>query len=167
MNTWIKTRPPDNEGYLPSQSRSRSTLRQVSLVFSEHTHFYLRLRKNRFRRLELLSKSRSSTTFGGAPGYSPPAPKPATPRPTIIIQNKLSNDDCQSLHRISLRFQATFEDPHPRLDLPWAAVASMIPKMRKQVANTMPARRPNLSMMNPNVSMPKISPMRYELDRRV
>lgn len=167
MNTRIETKPPEDGVYLPSQLRSRSTLRQGSLVFSEHTHFHLRLRQNQLRRLESLSKSRSSTTFGGIPGYSPPAPKPAMPRPTIIIQNKLSNDDCQPLHRVSLRFQASFEDAHPSSDLPWAAVASMIPRMRKQVANTMPVRRPNLSMINPNVSMPKISPMRYELDRRV
>lgn len=34
----------------------------------------------------------SSTIFQDVPGYSPPAPNPATPRPTIIIQNKLLED---------------------------------------------------------------------------
>lgn len=51
--------------------------------------------------------------------------------------------------------------------MPCAAVAKMIPSIKKRVANTMPVRLPMRSMRKPKKSWPKISPIRYEFDKRV
>lgn len=55
---------------------------------------------------------------------------------------------------------------YPKLDFPCAAVASTTPSTKKIVAAIMPVRRPSRSINTPKKSIPKISPIKYELDRR-
>ena len=63
-------------------------------------------------------------------------PEQAIHSALVNLLPKLSN---KRLLRNSLISTQTY----PRLSFPWAAVAMMIPKMRKNVANTIPVRRPS------------------------
>ncbi len=110
-------------------------------------------------------------------GYLRIMPFDTTYRDTRLLRQNQRYRDPQSSSRTSYSFSVS-QPPsgiveevsppeflhslltYPRLSFPWAAVAIMIPKMRKNVANTIPVRRPSLSMMKPKASMPKISPMR-------
>lgn len=90
-------------------------------------------------------------------GYSPPAPNPAIPRATIIIQNILF---------WLAYFHFHLCEAYPSCNLPCEAVARAIPRIRIIVAAITPVLRPIRSIRTPKNNIPAISPIRYEFDKR-
>lgn len=129
----------------------------VTLTKSMAKFVVVATRKPRFFRRYPVS-SAASVALVPQTGYSPPAPNPAIPRATIIIQNTLS----RSAYCLDIPVLNTY----PSCDLPCEAVARITPKIKNTVAATTPVLRPMRSMRTPKNSIPTISPIRYEFDKR-
>lgn len=137
----------------PNSIRTRTMSTAKSVVDATRNPLF-------FRRLAV--SSAASVALVAQTGYSPPAPKPAMPRATIIIQNILN---IESVFPGYNSFGGS--EPHPNSEVPCAAADNMIPSTKNDVVATTPVLLPTRSIRAPKNSMPKISPMRKEFDNLV
>lgn len=149
----LQQNPKHSQEYVPKQYRKFRT----ELTKSMAKFVVVATRNPRFFRRYPVS-SAASVALVPQTGYSPPAPNPAIPRATIIIQN--------TLFWSAYRLYIPVCEMYPSCDLPCEAVARTTPKIKNIVAATTPVLRPMRSIRTPKNSIPTISPIRYEFDKR-